>query len=633
MKKVFLCLFFMFFVSTGFGQANSKLDSLKRVLAKLPAEGRSFGDDTLRVKVLCEIGKMTKDKDQALQILNNSLVLSKKAKWEKGIAISNNYTGYKYFEKGLNFKAIEFLFKGLHIGENLKDRSIVSYSCRYIADNYSLLKDFENAIKFYNSALNVLDRSSKSYLNCLNNLGLVYYQKEEYFKAIQIFQSCLVRNKKSKNPFLEFYCISNICSSYRKANKLDSALKYSNISLKLINEVKGLSSDDKALTLTEITQIYFARKDFKSAVFYASLANKLYEESNAFTQRNINEMLYTINKHKGNFSEALNNLERFLILRDSTEKQDYQKRLENLKFEYDNQKKQSTILLLNQDASRKQLVLKFLILGLAIFLIFILIQFWFNRLLSRKNNQIEMQKKQIEDFNKNLELKVWQRTEELSQVNRELVLKNFEITEALFKGQTIERKRVAAELHDNLGSTLSAIKWRLGALDSENLNQKEKGIYESIKAMMGNAYNDVRNISHNLLPAEFEEKGLIGALEKMIKDINQSEKIQIKFNNDIGIKNIGKKLALEIYSICLELFNNILKHSNATQASISISLKNSIVKIIINDNGIGINNSTLKNGMGIKNINKRIESINGTVVWNLKNLNGVNVVIQIPQKT
>jgi signal transduction histidine kinase len=202
---------------------------------------------------------------------------------------------------------------------------------------------------------------------------------------------------------------------------------------------------------------------------------------------------------------------------------------------------------------------------------------WFNRLeLSKKNKQIYTQSleiskayAQLEDFNKTLEQKVDQRTHELKQANIELQQKNEEILTALFEGQTLERKRVASELHNNLGSMLSAMRYRLQILDKEKLSGKEQKVYDSILEMMGTAYAEVRLISHNLLPAELEKKGLKGAIEKLIGDINLGQKLIIDLQMDDDILPKNKRFELELYSICLELINNIIKHAEATQASVS----------------------------------------------------------------
>ena len=215
--------------------------------------------------------------------------------------------------------------------------------------------------------------------------------------------------------------------------------------------------------------------------------------------------------------------------------------------------------------------------------------------------------------------------------NNELVAKNAEISEALLQGQTIERKRVAADLHDNLGSTLSSIKWSLEAIDKSKMDSIELEVHQNLSVMLESAYNEVRLLSHNLLPEEFEKQGLASALAYFVRRVNQQKKI--KFSLDIA-ENVGrldKKVEFELYSICLELANNIIKHSKATEAKISLFKitpplgRNAAragatvatgLKLVVSDNGQGFfeNNS---DGKGMKNVQARVDSIGGK--WNLQN--------------
>ena len=272
-----------------------------------------------------------------------------------------------------------------------------------------------------------------------------------------------------------------------------------------------------------------------------------------------------------------------------------------------------------------------LLVGIGAFIFFVGV-LWYNiKLLQKKNIQIENQKTEIlsvkdklEDLNNLLEKKVKERTKDLQKANEGLVRKNQEITQALYRGQTIERKRVAVELHDNLGGTLSALKWRLEALNKDNLSVKEQKIYDGILNTMKNAYNDVRLISHNLLPSEFEENGLFGAIKNLIDEINQSKKLKIDLYIEDGIEITNQKTALELYSICMELINNILKHSQASHAEVIFKMDKQNLLLKIKDNGIGISNEQ-SNGMGMKNIHSRLESLNAKY----EILNSSGAILQI----
>ena len=204
--------------------------------------------------------------------------------------------------------------------------------------------------------------------------------------------------------------------------------------------------------------------------------------------------------------------------------------------------------------------------------------------------------------------------------------KNAEISTAMLQGQTIERKRVAADLHDNLGSTLSSIKWSLEAIDKSKMDKSELEVHQNLSAMLQSAYNEVRLLSHNLLPEEFEKQGLAAALEYFVRRINQQKKI--KFSLDIA-ENVGrldKKVEFELYSICLELANNIIKHSKATEAKIALFKTEGPLKLVVSDNGIG----TFKNdsdGKGLKNVQARVDSLGGK--WEIQNIHNQGVKNEI----
>ena len=196
----------------------------------------------------------------------------------------------------------------------------------------------------------------------------------------------------------------------------------------------------------------------------------------------------------------------------------------------------------------------------------------------------------------------------------------------MLKGQTIERQRVALDLHDNLGSTLSALWLSIDMIDKSKMNEEEKEIHQNLRENLEKAYNDVRLLSHNLLPEEFEKQGLATTLQGFVRKINKSSTIKFDLKIDEDFGRVDNKIEFELYSICLELVNNIMKHSKATEAKIALSRSEKQIKLIVSDNGIG----TFKNesdGKGMKNVKARVESLNG--VWDLQNIENQGVINEI----
>jgi signal transduction histidine kinase len=192
-----------------------------------------------------------------------------------------------------------------------------------------------------------------------------------------------------------------------------------------------------------------------------------------------------------------------------------------------------------------------------------------------------------------------------------LKLKNQAISKAMFQGQSIERKRVALDLHDNLGSTISSLKWTLESVNVEKLMPKDKAKIKDLEKMIDVAYAEVRLLSHNLLPEELQKQGLRKALLVLTSKLNSLNKIKFDLDYPDYIEAFSPQVAFEIYSVCLELINNIQKHSEATQAAIKFEKTGADLKIIITDNGIGISDDT-KLGHGLQNIEDRLKAINAS---------------------
>lgn len=222
---------------------------------------------------------------------------------------------------------------------------------------------------------------------------------------------------------------------------------------------------------------------------------------------------------------------------------------------------------------------------------------------------------------------ILQTNKKLKNRNTALLQKNKEISEALLKGQTIERRRMAMDLHDNLGSTLSALWYSLENVSQEDMKTEEKEIHQNIKNTLQQAYNEVRLLSHNLLPEEFEKLGLVVTLKNLFKNLNKNSKIEFQLSIPTNFKRIDHNIEFQLYSICLELLTNIKKHSMATQASIRFSENNNTIFLEVKDNGIGFRNENNR-GRGMKNIMERTKSIHGEIA--IDSTNGTTIQMKVP---
>lgn len=207
-----------------------------------------------------------------------------------------------------------------------------------------------------------------------------------------------------------------------------------------------------------------------------------------------------------------------------------------------------------------------------------------------------------------------------------LAMKNEKIqfTEQIISTQENERKRIAEDLHDELGSNLAAIKLSVQKLPVD------KAIYDPIISMLDEASADVRNISHNLMPPEFTKTKLEELLSYHYKQLSNEGDIKFTFHCIGYNQQFKKNDELMIYRIIMELTNNIIKHSNATESTIQLLHNDTHLEIITEDNGTGFTETATK-GIGLKNIRSRIDYLGGNINIDSGN-SGTTTIIHIPYK-
>jgi signal transduction histidine kinase len=632
MKSIFTTTLLLFFITVTYAQKPSKLDSLKKVLANLPADGKSFASDTLRVRVLCEMVEegLFLIGDASVSILEEAQRIADKRKWLGGIAMVQNTWGVYHAAKNEYMLAIDFFYKSLLSSTELDNKLLIAKNYVGLSDCYSLLGNHKKAIDFNIESLKIYKNLKKfeSYLRGINSLGMLYHDNKNYHKAITIFKKGLFLNKSYHYPKLDIFFLSNLGLSLTRMQRYDEAIKCYN---QILENNREYHKNIDIVIFISLAEIFSFQNQPRKALSYLKQAKNLIKTGQGGDDAMLffSEVSYKVYKQLNQPEEALNNYIIYNEIKQRHSKQDVEKRIQSLQFEFDNKNQQKEIQTLRRNG--------FITLGIVTILaIFGLILFRINKKLTSKNNTIEKQKEEItevnrrlEVFNNELEEQVELRTVELKKVNADLLRKNDEIMAALVEGQKIERRRVSVELHDNLGSTITAIKWRLSALELRNLTSSEFKIYQDVIQMVENAYSEVRFISHNMLPAEFEKKGLKKALEKLVSDINMNDKFKLSLIYKQPDQFLENTVAIELYSICLELVNNMIKHSNGSEGEIYLLVTAKAVILNVKDNGKFSHG--LKEGFGLKNIKARILKLDGEIDILLTDL-GTDIIVKIPIK-
>lgn len=202
---------------------------------------------------------------------------------------------------------------------------------------------------------------------------------------------------------------------------------------------------------------------------------------------------------------------------------------------------------------------------------------------------------------------------------RKIRHKQIEMFNAVIDAQEREQVRIARDLHDQIGPVLSIIKSQLDVIDESRLNDVDREIKKDVQEHLTAAMNDVRSISHNLIPKTFSEYGFVKSLEYYIIRLKDFNDIQVKLDCQYWPSNLGHSFEITLFRVLQELFQNTCKHAKASEISLQISISNDVLTIKYSDNGIGIHHSNSGNvGIGIKNIKSRTQLLGGEI--NLEHL-------------
>ena len=199
---------------------------------------------------------------------------------------------------------------------------------------------------------------------------------------------------------------------------------------------------------------------------------------------------------------------------------------------------------------------------------------------------------------------------------------------AIIDSQEKERKQISTELHDNVGQVLASCKLLLNALPNE---MKDNLLIKKCSDNINNTILEIRNISHRIGQDILVRTGLAHAIKSLADDINQTG--FMKVTTTVSIKNekiMAQDLQLSVFRIVQEQLHNILKHSGAKNAGITVILKNKKLLVSVTDDGIGFQSNKVKKGLGLQNIYDRTELFRGKANIISSKGKGTTLIVEIP---
>jgi signal transduction histidine kinase len=260
----------------------------------------------------------------------------------------------------------------------------------------------------------------------------------------------------------------------------------------------------------------------------------------------------------------------------------------------------------------------------------------------------------LKSYNEQLEKRIQSRTAELMQTNKKLMCEIEErlrveetlrysenemrlMSEQLLTAQEMERKRIAAELHDGIGQSLTAIKFSMEnaiGLRAADSSVQETERSDKIITMLRGAIEEVRKISMDLHPSTLTDLGIIPTIAWFCREFRSIYSgIRLVTYIDLEEDNVPMPLKTVIFRIMQEALNNIVKHAKADSVHVHLRKTGVVVELLIEDNGVGFDVNALAQrnvsdkGFGITGMRERAEFSGGAFV--LRSIINTGTVVHV----
>lgn len=320
-------------------------------------------------------------------------------------------------------------------------------------------------------------------------------------------------------------------------------------------------------------------------------------------------------QQRGNYRKAYDFLVLHRSISDSLSALENMEKIDQLQIQFETAQKENTIqkqkFAIDQQARQQRMILIFgtvlLILGLVIIII--------------QRSRLKLQRKMTDQQKLLHEAEL----ERLHQESRLTALN------AMYDGQEEERKRIASDLHDGLGALLTTIKLQIQQIFEQIEIVDDAHDIKKTNQMLDHACDEVRRISHNMMPHALLKMGLDTAIQDLVNSIQRSHVVEISYQNlaqHIQLKN-GSEIS--IYRIVQELLQNVMKHAKAKQVIIQISQHNGTFSLVVEDDGQGFDETKKQNGgLGLESVRSRVQYLDGEVTVSSQQGVGTTVTMDIP---
>lgn len=568
--------------------------------------------------------------DKSIEVSNEVLRLATEAGDSLSMGKANYFAGLSYYQEGTVDKALRrfrdaekilrplnnrdlgslLLYKAYvfhDVGEYVLCESEASMALAVLEkhnDNYQVFQcqvvialalneqdNTEEAISYYQDALRQIEKlKADGYaaefieslkISCYSNIGLVYAKQQDYDKAIEQYNIALKSEVVRENHFWKSKILNNIALAKFRKGEEKGVKKMFFEALKLSDSLDN--KQEIVASNLNIGIFYAAHKDSSSAIVYLRKAYSVAKAINSNSEK-LNALKELISVDRANSPDYSRE---YIKLNDSLEKVALQNRNKFARIEYETDQLRD-----EKDALAKK---NSFIIGISVLvLLFVAAIFIIYYLNSRNKELLHMQEQQ--------------------KANEEIYQLMFEQQNRIESARSEEKNRIAMELHDGILNNIYAVRLNL---EFSNRKTDEESVIKRksfIKELQG-VEAEIRSVSHDLSRSgQFVQgKDFAAMLEFMVttQKNNFNTEFDITIGNDIDWDTIPNTYKVNIYRIIQEALQNVNKYSEASHAHVNVSVEGRQLVVTIHDNGVGFDAKKAAGGIGLKNLRKRSEALNG----------------------
>ena len=611
----YLGIFLLLALFSGTLTGQVKLGSLLYLLS-------SAQKDTNKVILLYDISKQYNRRDAALQkeYAEEALQLSQVLDYPTGMVESKIQLGYYYYHTADYEMAMKNAIEADQTAGETGNADLLMQTQSLIAIILEKQNRMEESLVYKQKYLELAEQMNNTSAIAFghNNLGVYFFKIGDYEKALDYYEKALAYKMKLGNKSALAKTYNNLGNVY---STIEGHIEFRHLRPKVMESYNAaIGLYDEIGDSLGLSNTYFNKAivtkfkgEYEQAIallnYGIGIANK-----NGYKDflMDAYEELADINTRQENYKSANSNLIKHARFKDELFDEKTAKQVSELQIKYETEKKEKELIVerleneKNKAIIQKRTALIFLLVaGLGVMgLIFFLV--WKS---NRQKQQLQQQK--------------------LVSLQKEQEAENLR---AMINGEEQERKRIARELHDGLGSLLATVKIGYNALQNDVREIAKLESYQKTDRLLEDACQEVSHISHNMIPGVLVRFGLQQALSDLCEAINQKETISVVFIPHGLEKKIGPRIGLSSYRIVQELLKNAVHHSGAEKIIVQVTREEDWLQLIVEDDGKGfiVEQAFEKGRIGLGSVRSRAVYLNGSLEIGSKIEEGSTFTIEIP---